>query len=62
MFRKVLRRIGSALVTGSILFQGCAVNGDDVQTAVAGSVELFLSDLFSIALTQWLDAAFNVPV
>ena len=62
MFRKVLRRIGSTLVTGSILFQGCAVNSDDLQTAAANSVQLFLSDLFSIALTQLLNAAFNVPV
>ncbi len=60
MFRKMFRRLGFAVLTGSILFQGCAVSGDELQTAAANSVQTFLSDLFSIALTQWVDAVFNV--
>ncbi len=61
MFRKVSKRLGFVLVTGSILFQGCIVNNDDLQLAAANSVQSFLSDLFAVALTQWINAAFNVP-
>ena len=61
MFGKLCKRLGYALVTGSILIQGCSVSDDDLQIAAANSVESFLSDLFSIALSQWINAAFNVP-
>ena len=60
MFRKTYRRLGYALITGSILYQGCALNSDDLQLAAANSTQNFLSDLFAIALTTWIDAAFNI--
>ncbi len=61
MFRKTFRRLGYALISGSMLYQGCALSGDDLQLAAANSTQNFLSDLFTIALTSWIDAAFNVP-
>ncbi len=61
MFRKASRRLGYALITGSVLYQGCALNSDDLQLAAANSTQDFLSDLFAIVLTTWIDAAFNVP-
>ena len=60
MFRKAYRRLGYALITGSIMYQGCALNSDDLQLAAANSMQNFLADLFTIALTSWIDAAFNV--
>ncbi len=60
MFRKTYRRLGYALITGSILYQGCALNSDDLQLAAANSTQDFLSDLFTIALSTWINAAFNV--
>ena len=60
MFRKTHRRLGYALISGSILYQGCALNSDDLQLAAANSTQDFLSDLFTIALTTWINAAFNV--
>ena len=62
MFRKTCRRLGYALITGSIMYQGCALNTDDLQLAAANSTQNFLADLFAIALTSWIDAAFNVQV
>ena len=61
MFRRAFRRLGYALITGSILYQGCALNSDDLQLAAANSTQNFLSDLFAIALTTWIDVLFNVP-
>ncbi len=61
MFRKTCRRLGYALLTGSIFYQGCALNTDDLQLAAANSTQNFLSDLFTIWLTSLIDAAFNVP-
>ena len=60
MFRKAYRRLGYTLITGSIMYQGCALNSDDLQLAAANSTQNFLADLFTIALTSWIDAAFNV--
>ncbi len=60
MFRKAYRRLGYALITGSILYQGCALNSDDLQLAAANSVQDLLSGLFATALTTWIDAVFNV--
>ena len=62
MFRKTYRRLGYALISGSMLYQGCALNNDDLQLAAANSTQDFLADLFTIALTTWINAAFNVPV
>ncbi len=43
------------------MYQGCALNSDDLQLAAANSTQNFLSDLFAIWLTSLIDAAFNVP-
>lgn len=61
MFRKSWQRLSYFLLSGSILFQSCAVSSDDVQNAAANSVEIFLSDVFAIALAQFITTAFNVP-
>lgn len=60
MLVKTIRRLGFALVTGSVLLQSCAIGSDEVQLAAANSVESFFTALFSSALAQWVDAAFNV--
>ena len=61
MFRKSYRRLSYFLLTGSMLFQTCVVSSDDVQNAAANSVEIFLSDVFAIALAQFITIAFDVP-
>ena len=61
MFRKSCQRLSYFLLTGSILLQSCVVSSDDVQNAVANSVEVFISDVFAIALAQFITTAFNLP-
>ena len=61
MFRKSCQRLSYFLLTGSILFQSCAVNSDDLQNAAANSVEIFILDVFTIFLAEVITTAFNLP-
>lgn len=60
MRQRWFKRIGGLFLAGASLLQGCPLSADDIQVAAAGSVELFLTDLFTTAITEWIDVAFDV--
>lgn len=60
MLVRTVKRLGYTLLPGSILLQSCAVSDEELQNAAASGLELFFTDLFATALSQWINQTFNL--